>query len=234
MRTAAPLLLVALLAACGAAPTAAVAPPYGEWISARGAHHPLAGRIWAVADGAWIEPAALVQRLRQAPFVFLGEKHDNPDHHRLQAWIIGELFAGGRHGAVAFEMLDEDDVAPLAALDRPTATDVARAVDWARSGWPPFAIYRPVFEAALAAGARLVAAHPSRDTLRVAMTEGVDGWPATRRARLGLDRPLPPEAQAALRQRIIETHCGHAPAHIIEPMALAQRVKDGWMASRLL
>ena len=78
---------------------------------------------------------------------------------------------------------------PSIGVDTPA--DVARAVDWARSGWPPFVIYKPVFDAALAAGARLVAAHPTRDTLRVAMTEGVDGWPDTRKARLGLDRPLP-------------------------------------------
>lgn len=235
MRSVTSILLMALLAGCGAAPAQhAAAPPYGDWVSARGASHPLTGRIWSAAEGAWIEPAALAQRLRAAHYVLLGEKHDNPDHHRLQAWLLDGVFAGGRHGVVAFEMLDEDDAAPLAALDRPTAADVARAVGWARSGWPPFVIYAPVFEAALSAGARLVAAHPTRDTLRVAMTEGVDGWPATRRARLGLDRPLPAEAQADLRQRIIDTHCGHAPEHIIEPMALAQRVKDGWMAWRLL
>ncbi len=234
LRLAARCAAIALLVGCGATPPPPpAAPPYGDWLTRRGIGHPLVGLIWSTRAERWLTPEALSTALREAHFVLLGEKHDNPDHHRLQAWLLDAVLAGGRHGAVAFEMLDEDDVAPLAALDRPAADDVARATAWARSGWPPFVIYRPVFQAALSAGARLVAAHPDRQTLRSAMTDGIDGWPRARRARLGLDRPLPAPALAALRQTIVDTHCGHAPAHIIDPMALAQQVKDAWMAWRL-
>ena len=41
-------------------------------------------------------------------FVLLGEKHDNPDHHRLQAWMIDALVARGRRPAIAMEMLDAE------------------------------------------------------------------------------------------------------------------------------
>ena len=82
-------------------------PPVPPWEAALGRDHPLTGRVWDVDAAAAIEPRRLLARLATVRFVLLGEKHDNPDHHRLQAWIVRELLAAGRRPAVAFEMLSE-------------------------------------------------------------------------------------------------------------------------------
>jgi uncharacterized iron-regulated protein len=221
-----------LLIGCAGRPVA-TPPPTGSWLTTHGAEHPLVGRIWSNQTGGYITADALAKGLRETRYTLLGEKHDNPDHHRLQAWIIDALLTAGRHGVVAFEMLDDDDVTALAALENPTPKSVAQAVHWTRSGWPPFVIYAPVFEAALTSGARLAAAHPTRDTLRTVMKEGIDAWPTARTVRLGLDHPLPGAHQADLRREIVETHCGHAPTKMVDAMMVAQQVKDAWMAWRL-
>src|SRR3989442_535999 len=53
--------------------------------------HPLVGRIWDVKAGAFISEATLVSRLAGNRFVILGERHDNPDHHALQAKLVRAL-----------------------------------------------------------------------------------------------------------------------------------------------
>src|SRR5687768_4939373 len=75
-----------------------------SWQSHYGRNHPLTGRIWDVASGEFIDRPTLIMRLARAEFVLLGEKHDNPDHHRLQAEVVRGLIAAGRRPAVGFEM----------------------------------------------------------------------------------------------------------------------------------
>ena len=61
------------------------------WTSALDRDHPLVGRVYAVREGRYLSPAALLDALVGARDVLLGEAHDNPDHHRLQAALAGRL-----------------------------------------------------------------------------------------------------------------------------------------------
>jgi uncharacterized iron-regulated protein len=72
----------------------------------QGGEHPLAGEIYRVADGITVSEAELVDDAAGAEFVLIGERHDNPEHHRVQARLVAALEAqseGPR--AVAFEMI---------------------------------------------------------------------------------------------------------------------------------
>jgi len=106
------------------------------------------------------------------------------------------------------------------------------ALRWEERGWPPFALYAPVFEAARDVGARLIAAHPDRETLQPLLLG--QELPAALTEALKLDAPLAPEERAAQEEEIAQAHCGHAPPGLIGPMARAQRLKDAWMARALL
>src|SRR5439155_362708 len=91
------------------------------------------------ATGGALSPEALVARLVARRYVLLGEKHDNSDHHRLQAWIVRELIAAGRRSAVAFEMFRADQAEAIArhlATSPGDARGLGDALDWRRSGWP--------------------------------------------------------------------------------------------------
>ena len=219
--------LILFASACGAPPSPRLT-PIGPWRTTAGLHHPLVGRAFAGTQP--IEPDALLARLRDAHFVLLGEQHDHPDHHRLQAWMLAALLRTGLR-AVAFEMLDDDDRPAIPGAQDPLA--LAHAVGWAQSGWPDFELYLPVFQAIFSAEAPIVAAHPDRATLKSAMKDGLSGWPDTRIARLGLDRPLPDPHPAELAEEIRQSHCGHAPEAMVAAMITAQRIKDAWMAQRM-
>src|SRR5271166_4784966 len=53
-------------------------------------NNPLAGTIWT-SEFEEITLAQLEAALANARFVLLGEVHNNPDHHRLQAQLIDGL-----------------------------------------------------------------------------------------------------------------------------------------------
>ncbi len=207
------------------------------WEAPLGHRHPLAGRIWAVRAGAFVTPEALLSRLADFPLVLLGEKHDNPDHHRLQARVVEELVARGRRPALAFEMLSADvapDLAAALARPDPSADAVRRAVRWDTSGWPAFSLYEPVFAAGLRAGLPLVAADAPRATLHAVARGGLAVLSRPLAERLDLDAPLPEPVRRALQAEIREAHCGHLPEARLDDLVAAQWLRDAHLASAVL
>ena len=193
----------------------------------------LEGRIYDTAMHAFSTRSAVENKLAAADYVILGEKHDDPHHHLLQAEIVAEIAQLHRHAVVAFEMLDvtEQPAVEHVEQERGDAQAIAQAVEWEKSGWPPFELYRPIFEAALRGHLPIVAANLPRSFVRDLVHGSAD--PAEL-SRLGVDRPMPEPFQGALLQELREAHCGHLPEDMLAPMALAQRAKDAEMASRLI
>jgi uncharacterized iron-regulated protein len=194
------------------------------------------GRIWDVAAGEFIDSAALVDRLRHGRFVLLGEKHDNPDHHRLQAWLLRALIAAGRRPAVGFEMFTVEDTPAIArqlAAHPTDAVGLAEAVDWLHSGWPDWAMYQPIVEAALHSKLPVVATNLSPATTRSLSQSGAAALDAAFAARYGLDRPLAPDIQAAMAEEIRTAHCGYASEGHANAMLLVQRARDAQIAESL-
>ena len=232
-----------LLAACACAHAPCAAPSTAApvlpeaWETPLQRKHPLVGRIYDVRAGRYVAPMALEAAAASAHFLFLGETHDNPDHHRLQAWLVRAAAAAGRRPALAFEMLDTGQQAAvdaaLAAPDR-SADAVARAVAWDRSGWPRFSMYRPVFAAGLELGLPIVAANLPRSVVRAVVERGRAALPEPLQRSLARDEPLPPALRESLRAEMAEAHCGRLPAALLDPMALAQRARDAEMALRLV
>jgi uncharacterized iron-regulated protein len=207
-----------------------------HWHGERLRDHRLVGRILDVRAGRWVEEAVLDAALASAQVVVLGETHDNPDHHILQARELRAVASGGRAPAVAFEMLDvslQPRVDEALAGPAPTAEGVARAVAWETSSWPDFELYRPIVEAALGARLPLVAANLSRAVAREAAMEGVGALPDDVRAALERAPPPTPEELAAWREEMKESHCGELPEGMLEPLVLAQRARDAQMALRV-
>jgi len=214
----------------------AAAPPVTEWQSPLARDHPLAGVIWDVAARAPVAPEALVNRLAARRFVLLGEKHDNADHHRLQAWVLERLIAAGRKPAVAFEMFRADQSEAIArhlAHAPRDAAGLGDAVEWRRSGWPPWALYAPIADAALRAGLPIVAANLSESTTAALRRGGATGVEAAEAQRLGLDRGLPNDARERLVDIIREGHCGHLPERSVGSFVVVQQARDGHMAAAL-
>lgn len=213
MRTAALLLVVAC------------APVRSAWQSPLRRDHPLVGKIWEGAR--FVEEPEALARAGAAHFLLLGETHDNPDHHALQARFVR---AHQDTPAIVFEMLDVSQQAAVDGAPR-TADGIAHAVDWARSGWPEFAMYRPVFTAALEKGLPVVAGNLTRKQMSVIVRE--QQLPPQIDALLGREGAPSRDEESAVREEMREEHCGQLPESMVAPMALAQRARDAQLALRM-
>jgi uncharacterized iron-regulated protein len=207
------------------------------WMTALDLHHPLVGKVWSVRAAAYVDDQALLAAASAAHFVLLGEKHDNPDHHALQAWVLSAVVASGHAPAVAFEPIEADLQGAVndARRDAPRDVDaIARATNWSESGWPPWATYRPIFEVATAASLPIVAANLAHGVARRLVHEGPSALSASERAAYGLEVPLPPELDASLREELRASHCGmEMPAPFADGMVMAERARDASLAAHM-
>ena len=187
---------------------------------------PLAGQIWDPRAKRMISAEELVRRALAAGVVILGETHDNPDHHALQAWMLRRLVAAGRRPVTALEMVESDH---QAGLDdhRNDLPGLGEALKWEKRGWPDWSLYRPIAEATLAGNGVLVAANLPQDSGR----QIAKGTPtADMIARYGLDEPLSPKEEKAMATEIRDSHCGLMPETSIPAMVQVQRARDAAMA----
>jgi uncharacterized iron-regulated protein len=201
------------------------------WASAHYQDHPLAGTIWT-SDFKRVAPAELENALANARYVLLGEIHNNPDHHRLQARLIEALVGRGRRPAVVFEMIPahlQSELDRRAEAGDRDAGALGKALRWEESGWPDWSMYRPIAEAALSAGLPLIAGGLDAD-VRKAVAKGA---PSSLVRDFDLDRPLKPEIAEAEGREIEEGHCNLLPEVALKPMLRAQRAADGALAKAM-
>jgi uncharacterized iron-regulated protein len=165
--------------------------------------------------------------LPAADVVILGEVHDNPAHHLNQATALEALAPA----AVAFEMLSPEQAAIVNAGAAGTAL-MADALGWAESGWPPFDLYAPVFEALGAA--RVYGMAVPRDAVMASFQTGAAAGFAGDAERFGLDTALPDEEQAAREALQMAAHCDALPPEMLPGMVAAQRLRDAAFADTVL
>lgn len=194
--------------------------------------HPLTGTIWDVAAQRFISRDSLAENARRAHFRLLGEVHDNPDHHAIQAELLDAIGAGGVRPLVAFEQFDREYDAALQQLQyagKITADDVARTVKFDRKGWD-WNYYRPLVEIALRYGMPMRAANLSRAAAgQIVKRFGAEGGSAD-----NITAPWTAEKEQAMRTSIIEGHCGALPDSMVPAMTAAQRARDTALAETLL
>ena len=208
-----------------------------SWKSPLGRNHPLTGRIWDVSSARFIDRQSLLTRLARADFLLLGERHDNPDHHLLQAEVLRSLIAVGRRPAVGFEMFGLDDAAAIADHLAAAPNDAAwlgRAVNWNKRGWPDWAMYQPIAEAALEAKLRIVATNLPLATARKMSRDGLAALEPRVVRELGLERPPSESVFISMAADIRDAHCGYASEESVKAMVGVQRARDAQIAQSLI
>lgn len=207
-----------------------------EWVHPLRTDHPLVGRIFDPKAGAFVIEADALARAAAADHVLLGERHDNADHHRLQARVAQAVLTKDRGRAVAMEMLtpEQEPAAQAFMARRPMdAAGFGDAVGWDKTGWPPFEIYQPIVEIALAFAAPIRAANLGREEVQTLRRSGTAGLTSTRRETLDLDREIPRPLRVAMEQEIAGAHCGVLPATALAPFATIQWARDAVMATAM-
>ena len=199
--------------------------------------HHLVGRIWRPADGRFVTEETLVAALVRSAFILLGEKHDNPDHHLLQARLIRELSNQGRRPAVVWEMIPEAKQAVLDQFHATYSRDAAAlgaALGWNISGWPDWEMYQPVAAAAMADNLAMYGAGLTKSLVR-ALAKGRPSFEFSKRRRvLGLHKPMPETLRARSIEQLYKGHCELMERTALGPLFNVQRARDAVFAEHML
>ncbi|MFP6799872.1 MAG: ChaN family lipoprotein [Pseudomonas sp.] len=217
------LLVAALLSACQAS-----LPALPAWQSPEGLQHPELGQIVELRTGAQLTPAQLLERLAVAPKVLVGERHDNPDHHALQLWLLRALAAQRPQGSLLLEMLTPDQQVKVDQVRAAIATgqapqDMLDALAW-QPGWA-WSLYGPLVQHALRQPYPLLAANLERREIMQIYTQvpQLQGQASTAQ----------PVREALLKQ-IRQSHCNLLPESQLPAMLAVQQQRDRRMAEALI
>ncbi|WP_298850505.1 ChaN family lipoprotein [uncultured Ruegeria sp.] len=168
-------------------------------------------------------PDDVMSAMQNADVVILGEVHDNPRHHLVQAEALEAISPS----AVVWEMVTEEGAQRLAQKAVADPEELNRILKWAESGWPPLSMYYPVFEAS---SAPVYGAMVPRSAARAAMERGAATALGADAARYGLTVPLTPEEQAAREADQLAAHCDALPTEMLPQMVAIQRLRDAVLA----
>ena len=160
--------------------------------------------------------------------LILGEVHDNPAHHILQADRV-TAFAPA---ALVFEMLTPEQADLVTPDNRDDPDLLATVLKWAKSGWPDFAMYHPIITAA--PEARIFGAQVPRDAARAAFETGIEQAFSGDPAVYGLDAPLSEDEQKTREALQMSAHCNALPEDILPGMVQIQRLRDAELAHAVL
>jgi len=164
----------------------------------------------------------VVAAVSSANYIAIGERHDNPDHHRLQAELVAALKPAG----LAFEMIPRalEDTANSARANGASGDELKDALNWSESGWPDWSLYAPIFEAAptaYVAGGGL-----SKAELGAVYASGASGVGEALAARYHLGEPLPDAIQVEMLDEQFFAHCEMIDRTKLGAMVEVQRTWD--------
>ncbi len=215
--------VLGLLSACQSS-----VPEVPAWQAPAQRDHAQLGVIEDLRTGQRLTPEALLARLAGAPRVLVGEKHDNPDHHALQLWLLRGLARERAQGSLLLEMLNPDQQGAVDAVQQrlrqgERLENLPRQLGW-QQGWA-WSLYGPLVSYALSQPYPLLAANLDRDEIMAIYRS---------KPVLNGEASTAASVQQALLDDIRESHCGLLPEAQLPAMLAVQQQRDRRMAERLL
>ena len=209
-----------------------------SWKSTELQESKLVGKIWSKEKQSFITPSELIKALSKKRFVLLGEIHDNPDHHTLQAGIINALVkTQATKPALVIEMIKVDQMQRFNGYRNQSnskAKHLGTALRWKQNGWPSWDIYLPIGEQIFTHDLEVYPGHTTRIMIDHLIKTDMSILPEKAKQVFKLDVKLEKTLNEALSEDIRVAHCNRLPEHVIPPMTQVQRFRDAWMADVMI
>jgi uncharacterized iron-regulated protein len=192
--------------------------------------------VWIdVYRGEPVSYGELLDDLKDADVVYLGERHTLRRHHGLQRRIVADLAAAEVPLGLALEQVEATQQSDL---DRYTSgtIDFDELMRETKLGerWHNFEQYRPILEAARNAGAPIRALNARRETIRDVFRQGgVAKLPSERRRELPEKMQLADPEYQELLGILLGVHLAATPERM-GAMIEAQIARDEHMAEQLV
>lgn len=140
-------------------------------------------------SGQPVSVEAVARAAEGARFVYLGESHNSPAHHQMQADVIEALAAAGHDVVVGFEQFTrpvQGSLNPWTLGWWDEATFIERA-DWKGQWGFDYGLYRPIFETVKRRKLPMVALNVPRDWVRSVGRGGYAALTAEQKKELPAD-----------------------------------------------
>lgn len=206
---------------------------FAPWTAKLGKDNPLVGKIYSEKE--FISEDALNAKLSKANYVLLGEVHDNPDHHRLQALLLKKIVDSGKTPALVFEMLPRSaqiKVDKFLSSDDASPAGFGEAVGWKKRGWPDWEIYQPIMKVASDTKLKVIAGNVDRKMVREVARNGYSVLPSAK--KWGLHKTMPENLNDVMDDILMAGHCNLLPQNALPAMRKVQRVRDAALADAML
>ncbi|BFM15996.1 ChaN family lipoprotein [Maricurvus nonylphenolicus] len=201
-----------------------------EWQSPLLQDHRLVGKIVAVDSGDSLITEALLEALKLAPYVVIGEKHDNPDHHAIELQLLEALAKSD--SAVVFEMLNDQQAPLILGLQAGLTSEAFKQqLQWPEKGWA-WQDYGPLMQLVVQQGSKLSVGNIDREKINQLYTGGLEIL--SDKQRFETIVPVSKERSKPITELVFDSHCKMMPREHLQPMVNIQLAKDASMAYAML
>ncbi|SPD75231.1 conserved exported hypothetical protein [uncultured Desulfobacterium sp.] len=144
------------------------------------------GRIIKMETGETLSFEQMIARIESSDLIFIGEVHDNPEHHLIQVQILQALIARRGPLTVAMECFQKMQ---QPAIDRYLAGEITEgefldAVDWDNQWSFDYSLYRPLVLEVKDKGGKILAINAQNGIVRKVARSGLDSLSADERSKL--------------------------------------------------
>lgn len=135
----------------------------------------------------------ILKAVENKPFLYLGESHTNPEHHKFQAQVIEALVKSGRPVVVGFEMFTRPNQPNLDpwTMGMETQDEFIEKADWKHQWGFDYNLYKPIFDVIREDRIPMVALNVPRDWAHSVAKGGFGGLSEEQRKELPSDVGIP-------------------------------------------
>jgi uncharacterized iron-regulated protein len=161
-----------------------------------------------LASGRAITFEELIDHLSSKNLIFVGEAHDNPDHHLIQIQILQAVASRSPSLAVGMEFFQQDHQ-PL--VDRYlrgeiTEKEFLETVDWKKNWGFEYYLYRPLMQLAKDRKYRVLAINAPNSLVRKVARSGLKSLEPSEREQLPKETDLTQDRHRSFLQEIYNEH----------------------------
>ncbi len=196
--------------------------------------HFTVGSLIDLKAGAGLSFEELIDRIESMDFIFIGEVHDNPEHHLIEVQILQALMSRKGPLTVAMEFFQKQQQ-PI--IDRYlsgglTESEFLEEADWDRQWSFDYSLYRPLMLAVKEKGGNILAINAKNDVVRKVARSGISNLSTEERALLASDIDLSNEKHRVYVLDIFKNGA-HMDIQNFDYFYQAQCVRDDTMAENI-
>jgi uncharacterized iron-regulated protein len=189
--------------------------------------------IFRIPEGDRITFREILDDLHQARVIFVGETHDQIEHHRIQLKVLRGVLERGKEVVVAMEMFERSQQPLLDrwSQGRFTEEEFLREVNWKATWGMDYQLYKGILDEARDHRLKILGLNVPRELVRKVAQSGMEGLSVEDKKRLP-DMDLTDQKHRAHIESVYKDHEGGL-ARDFEKFYQAQVLWDEGMAEHL-